>query len=64
MNNLYPTQEVGSVDAMTASLGQFQQSPAYTQLYVKTGLGTVKDLPRPDRQLIYDQAKRFRKALV
>lgn len=64
MNHLFPTKEVNTPEAMAVSLNQFLESPDYTQIYVKTQLGTVQGLKRPDRQLIYDQAERFRQVVL
>lgn len=59
MSHLCRTREIRSGEEMKSALREFQKSPSYTQIYVRIGLGTVKDLPRPDRELIYHQAKRF-----
>lgn len=59
MNSMYPTKEICSAEEMTKAIKTFQKEKIYTQLYVRIKVGTMKDLPRPDRTLLYGQAKRF-----
>lgn len=59
MNALHPTGEIRSVEELKAALEHFRETPVYTQMHAAIKTGTMKGLPRPDRQLIYDQAKRF-----
>ena len=61
MHNLYPTVEADSALALAAAIKRFKDMPRYTQIYAKIRMGSAKDLPRPDRQLIFHQAERFRR---
>lgn len=64
MNGLFPTDRVENGDELKKRLREFGQSPRYTQLYARIRTGTREGLPRPDRQLIWGQAERFRQAVV
>lgn len=64
MDGLFPTARVENGDELKKLLQQFEQSPRYTQLYAGIRTGTLEGLPRPDRQLIWEQAERFRQAVV
>lgn len=59
MSSMYPTKEVCSAEEMAKAIRIFQKEGKYTQLYVRTRKGTMKNLPRPDKALLYGQAKRF-----
>lgn len=64
MDGLFSTSEAENVDELKKLLQQFEQSPRYTQIYARIRTGTLEGLPRPDRQLIWEQAERFRRAVV
>lgn len=61
MEGLFPTFRADSEVEIRKRLEQFRNSPEYTQIYAKIRLGTLKGLPRPGRQLIFEQAERFRR---
>ena len=64
MDNLFPTRRADTALEVAEAVSGFQKSPAYTQIYVSIQSGTRKDLPRPEKELIYEQAKRFGKAVL
>jgi phosphonopyruvate decarboxylase len=64
MSALYATAEARSAGEVAAMLQTFRQLPRYTQIYAKISRGTIKNLPRPDKQLIHEQAKRFMQAVL
>lgn len=64
MRSLHPTEEVHSPAELSEKIRKFQETPVYTQVYAKIRTGTMENLPRPDRQLIFDQAHRFMGALL
>lgn len=64
MGSLFPTEEISSPEELSERIKNFQKNPGYTQLYAKIRTGTLEGLPRPDRQLIFGQADRFREALL
>lgn len=59
MRSMYPTEEVHSPEELAEKIRIFHNAPVYTQVYAKIRTGTMEDLPRPDRQLIFNQAQRF-----
>lgn len=64
MNSMHSTDCVDSPSAMSCTLRKFLRTKSYMQIYAKIRIGSARDLPRPDRQLIYEQARRFRAAVT
>lgn len=64
MESLYPTQRVDSPEELFETIQAFQKNPVYTQVYARIRTGSIKNLPRPDRQLIFNQARRFQGAVL
>lgn len=64
MESLYPTQQVHSPEELFEKIQDFQKKPVYTQIYARIRTGTMENLPRPDRQLIFDQTRRFQGAVL
>ncbi|MCL1903601.1 MAG: thiamine pyrophosphate-dependent enzyme [Oscillospiraceae bacterium] len=63
MERLYPTAYVNSPDELAGLIKAFRATPRYTQMYSRIRVGTMKDLPRPERDLIFGQATRFKEGL-
>lgn len=59
MQSLYPTVQADAALTLAAAVKKFKEMPCYTQIYGKIRMGAAKDLPRPDRELIFRQAERF-----
>lgn len=64
MENLFPTKRADTVRDVGEVIDEFQRFGSYTQVYVRIRPGTDKNLPRPERELIYGQAERFGKAVL
>ena len=63
MDNLFPTRRADTAGEVEKAVREFQRHPSYTQIYAKIQMGADKNLPRPERELIWGQAERFRKAV-
>jgi len=64
INSFHSTIKAGSPQDFSAFIDDFISSPRYTQIYARIKTGTLDGLPRPERQLIFEQASRFKKAVL
>lgn len=64
INSFYDTKQAHSPNDFQELLHNFRKSKSYTQIYSKIRQGTLNELPRPDRKLIFDQADRFKNAML
>jgi len=60
MTALHPTAEINGTAGIKTLLADFRAKREYTQAYIPIKMGTLKNLPRPERGMIFEQAKRFR----
>jgi phosphonopyruvate decarboxylase len=64
MNSLCPTFQVKLIEEIVTRLYDFKKTRRYTQIYCKIKTGTLEGLPRPERDLILGQVKRFKQAVL
>jgi phosphonopyruvate decarboxylase len=63
MSALHETKVVNSPSDITGVLDGFNSGNVYTQAYCKIKIGTLPDLPRPDKEIIFNMARRFARAV-
>ncbi|MCL1864041.1 MAG: thiamine pyrophosphate-dependent enzyme [Defluviitaleaceae bacterium] len=59
MSALHETKKTESPEAVANEVSAFFRLGKYTQIYNPIRMGSIDNLPRPDRELIFNQANRF-----
>jgi len=59
ISTLHTTKKAQTPEEVAWNLTDFCTNGCYTQIYTPIRMGSVNDLPRPDRDMIFNQAQRF-----
>jgi len=63
MSSLYATSLIKTPEDTLQFIENFYSKGKYTQAYTPIRMGSVENLPRPDRELIFNQSSRFISAI-